>query len=246
MNPKISLITISYNSSQTISKTIKSIRDQSFKDFEHIVIDGNSTDNTLSIIKKYNLSKTIISEPDEGIYDAFNKGINYSKGEIIGFLNSDDEFFDKDSLSIINSEFNNNVDCVFGDLIYTNSKEKIVRVWKGSNYKKGLFKKGWMPAHPTFFCKKSIYNRFGLYDKSFKIAGDFELMLRFICIHGIRSKYIPKKIVNMKAGGISNKSFFNKLTILKEEFRAFKKNQIKINRLFYILHKIKKIKEFNL
>ena len=241
---KISLITISYNSENSISKTFQSIKNQSFIEYEYVLIDGGSFDRTLTIAKKQDHISKIISEPDKGIYDAINKGINNSTGDIIGFLNSDDTFYDKNSLQYIYDAFDDNTDCVFGDLIYTDKNDKVKRVWKGSAFKKGAFKKGWMPAHPTFYCRRSIYEKLGLYDDSFKIAGDFELMLRFLEKHNIRSKYIPLTLVNMKVGGASNNGIKSKLDILKEEFRAFNQNEIKVNKLSYILHKARKIKEF--
>jgi glycosyltransferase involved in cell wall biosynthesis len=240
----ISLITIAFNSQDTILSTIKSIKKQKNISFEYFIVDGSSTDNTIAIVKE-NYNKTqIISEPDNGIYDAINKGIKNSTGEIIGFLNSDDTFYDENSLQHIIDAFDDKTDCVFGDLIYTDKNEKVKRVWKGSEFKKGAFKKGWMPAHPTFYCRRSVYDKLGLYDDSFKIAGDFELMLRFLEKHNIRSKYIPKTLVNMKVGGASNNGLKSKLDILKEEFRAFNQNDINLNKLFYIFHKAKKIKEF--
>ena len=235
----ISLITISFNSENTISETLKSVKNQSFKDYEYLLIDGESIDGTLSIAKEQDHISKIVSEADKGIYDALNKGIKNSTGEIIGILNSDDTFYDENSLQYIADAFDKDTDCVFGDLIYTDKNEKVKRVWKGS-----AFKKGWMPAHPTFYCRRSVYEKLGLYDDSFKIAGDFELMLRFLEKHSIRSKYIPKTLVNMKVGGASNKGLKSKLDILKEEFRAFNQNDISINKLSYIFNKAKKIKEF--
>ena len=243
---RISVITISYNSGNTVSETFDSVKNQTFKDYEYLLIDGGSTDKTLSIAGKYNHISKIISEPDKGIYDAINKGIKSSSVDIIGFLNSDDTYYDENSLKIISEAFDENTDCVFGDLIYTNGKENIKRVWKGSEFKKGAFKKGWMPAHPTFYCRRSVYEKLGLYNDTYKIAGDFELMLRFLEKHDIRSKYIPHTLVNMKVGGASNSGIKSKIDILKEEFRAFKENDIPINKLYYILHKAKKIKEIKL
>lgn len=243
---KISLITLTKNSEGTLESTIKSIRNQNTKIFENIFIDCISKDNTLKIIKSSNLNAKIISEKDKGIYDAFNKGIKNSAGDIIGFLNSDDTFHTENSLKIISEAFDDNTDCVYGDLIYTNSEEKIKRAWKGSKFIKGAFKKGWMPAHPTFYCRRSLYEKFGLYNDTYKIAGDFELMLRFLEKHNVKSKYIPHTLVNMKVGGASNSGIKSKIDILKEELRAFKENDISINKLSYILHKAKKIKEFKL
>ena len=241
---KISLISISYNSENTISKTFQSVKNQSFNNYEYLLIDGGSKDGTLNIAKEQDHISKIVSEPDKGIYDAINRGIKNSSGEIIGFLNSDDMFYDENSLKHIVDAFDDDTDCIFGDLIYTDTDENIKRTWKGSAFNKGVFKKGWMPAHPTFYCRRSVYEKLGLYDDSFKIAGDFELMLRFLEKHNIRSKYIPRTLVNMKVGGASNNGLKSKLDILKEEFRAFNQNEIKVNKLSYILHKTKKIKEF--
>lgn len=241
---RISLITISYNSENTIQKTLESVKNQSIKDFEFLIIDGNSNDNTLNIVQNYSFIDKVISEKDRGIYDALNKGIKNSTGEIIGFLNSDDTFYTENSLELISNAFDDNTDCVFGDLVYIDNEEKIKRVWKGSEFKKGAFKKGWMPAHPTFYCRRSFYEKFGLYNDSYKIAGDFELMLRFFEKHNIRSKYIQQTLVNMKVGGASNSGLKSKIDILREEFRALKENDIPINKLSYILNKAKKLNEF--
>ena len=241
---KVSINTVAYNAENTILNSLNSVLSQTFKNIEHIVIDGGSKDYTIKICKNFKHISKIISEPDNGIYDAINKGIKNSTGDVIGFLNSDDTFYDKNSLQYIFDAFDDNTDCVFGDLVYTDKNEKLKRVWKGSAFKKEAFKKGWMPAHPTFYCRRSVYEKLGLYDDSFKIAGDFELMLRFLEKHNIRSKYIPRTLVNMKVGGASNSGLKSKLHILKEEFRAFNQNEIKVNKLSYILHKTKKIKEF--
>ena len=243
---KISIITISFNSQNSISETFQSVKNQSFNNYEYVLIDGDSKDRTLNIAKEQNHISKIVSEPDNGIYGALNKGIRNSTGEIIGFLNSDDTFNDENSLQHIVDAFDDETDCVFGDLIYTDTNEKIKRVWKGSEFKKGAFKKGWMPAHPTFYCRRSVYEKLGLYDDRFKIAGDFELMLRFLEKHNVRSKYIPQTLVNMKVGGASNNGIKSKIDILKEEFRAFDQNNISVNKLSYLYHKAKKLKEFRI
>jgi len=240
---KVSIITISYNSSKTISKTLESVKNQNYKNLEHIIIDGNSNDETLKICKRFHHISKIISEKDKGIYDAFNKGLKIANGEIIGFLNSDDIFYDENSLKTIVDGFDKNIDAVFGNLKFYNNK-KITRKWISKPFKKGAFKKAWMPPHPTFYCRKSIYNEHGFYNDSFKIAGDFELMLRFIELYKIKTKFINKNLIKMKAGGISNSGLMSKIIILNEEFKAFRINKISLNKISYILNKAIKIKEF--
>lgn len=241
---KISLITITYNSAETLKDCLDSVVTQTTNELEHILVDGGSTDNTLTIAKKFPHLSKIISEPDKGIYDALNKGIKNASGEIIGFLHSDDVFYSKNSLLHIQEAFDASIDAVFGDLIYTDHQNNLKRRWKGSPFNLGKFKKGWMPAHPTFYCRRSFYEKFGFYNDSYIIAGDFELMLRFFEKNKIKSKYIPKILVKMKVGGISNRSLKNKLIILEEEFRAFKENEIPINKIIYILNKLKNLRGF--
>jgi len=241
---KVSIITVAYNSSKTIAKTLRSVLDQKAKNIEHIIIDGKSSDNTLEICKKFSHISKIISEKDKGVYDAFNKGLKFATGEIIGFLNSDDTFYNEESLQDIINAFDSNTDCIYGNLEYINSNGVVVRKWKSKVFKAGAFKKAWMPAHPTFYCRKKIYDKLGWYRSSYKIAGDFELMLRFLEKHGTNSKFIDKNLVIMLTGGISNRSINSKVRILKEEFKAFKENKIKFNRAHYLINKIFKIKEF--
>ncbi len=241
---KVSIITIAYNSSKTIAKTLQSVLDQKVKNIEHIIIDGKSSDNTLEICKKFSHISKIISEKDKGVYDAFNKGLKFATGEIIGFLNSDDIFYNEESLQNIINAFDSHTDCIYGNLKYINSNGVIVRKWESKVFKAGAFKKAWMPAHPTFYCRKKIYDKLGGYKRSYKIAGDFELMLRFLEKHGINSKFIDKNLIIMLTGGISNRNINSKVRILKEEFKAFKENKIKFNKVNYLINKIFKIKEF--
>ena len=241
---KVTIITISYNSEKTIKATLKSVIDQKYKNIEHIVIDGNSNDNTIKICKTFPHIFNLISDKDKGVYDAFNKGLKIATGEIIGFLNSDDIFYDRDSLQNIVNGFDKNIDAVFGNLNFYNKKNKIIRKWISKPYEKGAFNKAWMPPHPTFYCKKKIYDKFGNYNDSFKIAGDFELMLRFIDCNSIKTKFLNKNLIKMKAGGISNSGLKSKFKILNEEFRSFRLNKIKFNKIFYLFYKFTKIKEF--
>ena len=242
---KVSIITISFNADKTIEKTLSSVAGQSYNNIEHIIVDGGSKDNTLKICNSFHHVSKIISEPDNGVYDAFNKGLKLATGDIIGFLNADDIFFNENSVQEIANAFSNNkTDIVYGNLDYINENGKVIRNWKSRPYEIGLIKKAWMPAHPTFYCKKVVYNRLGGYNDSFKIGGDFELCLRFLEVYKVPSFYLNKKIVKMLVGGISNRGFLSKWIIFKEELRAFKINSIKVNPILFLVFKLKKITQF--
>ena len=242
---KISIITISFNAKATIDKTLYSVANQSYNNIEHIIIDGKSEDNTIDICNLYSHVSIILCEPDKGVYDAFNKGIKLATGDIIGFLNADDTFYNENSIqNIVDAFKQKSVDIVYGDLDYINEEGNIIRNWLSQPYKKGLVKKAWMPAHPTFYCKKDIYDRLGGYNDSFKIGGDFELCLRFLEINNTPSFYLNKKLVKMLIGGISNSGLKSKWIIFKEQLRAFRINNILINPIFFFLYKLKKLKQF--
>ncbi len=243
-NIRISLVTISYNSSKTIKETLTSVKNQTYSNLEHIIVDGKSSDNTLEICNKYPHISKIISESDKGVYDAFNKGLKVASGHIVGFLNSDDVFYDKNVLKTIADNFDDQTDCVFGNLDYINVEGKVVRKWRSKSFHKGAFSEGWMPAHPTFYCRKSIYDQLEGYDDSFDIAGDFELMLRFLEKNNISSKFIDQTLIKMMAGGISNNGIKSKIKIVEEEKRAFQQNKIDFNFFRYIFNKAIKIKDF--
>ena len=229
----------------TIEKTLLSVANQSYENIEHIIVDGNSKDNTIDICKSYSHISKILSEPDKGVYDAFNKGIKLATGDVIGFLNADDTFYNENSIQDIVDAFSNNeTDIVYGNLDYVNEESKVIRNWISRPYEKGLVKKAWMPAHPSFYCKKEVYDRLGGYNDSFKIAGDFELCLRFLEINQVPSFYLNKKLVKMLVGGISNSGLKSKWTIFKEELRAFKINNISVNPVLFFFYKLKKLKQF--
>ena len=242
---KVSVITISYNANQTIEKTLNSVANQSYKNIEYIIVDGGSMDNTLDICNSFPHVSKIISEPDNGVYDAFNKGLKLATGDIIGFLNADDIFFNENSVQeIVNAFSNNETDIVYGNLDYINENGKVIRNWKSRPYEIGLIKKAWMPAHPTFYCKKEVYDRLGGYNDSFKIGGDFELCLRFLEVNNVPSFYLNKKLIKMLIGGISNSGLKSKWIIYKEELRAFKINKVYVNPVTFFFHKLKKLKQF--
>ena len=242
---KISVITISYNAEDTIEKTLKSIENQSYNNIEHIIIDGGSKDSTLEICNSFSHEAKIISELDNGVYDAFNKGLKLATGDVVGFLNADDTFYNENSIQDIVDAFSNNeTDIVYGNLDYVNEESKVIRNWISRPYEKGLLKKAWKIAHPSFYCKKEVYDRLGGYNDSFKIAGDFELCLRFLEINQVPSFYLNKKLVKMLVGGISNSGLKSKWIIFKEDLRAFKINNISVNPVLFFLYKLKKLKQF--
>ncbi len=244
---KISIITAVFNSRQFIESALKSVLSQTYQNVEYIVIDGGSTDGTLEIINKYRdkIAK-FISEPDKGIYDAMNKGIKLATGEIIGFLNSDDFYDDNNAIETVVKEMENKkADVCWGDLVYVDKDDipKIIRFWKSSEYKKGKFKKGWMPPHPTFFVRKRVYEKYGLFNLDFKIAADYELMLRFLEKYKVSSCYIPKVLVKMRVGGKSNR-FINIIKANFEAYRAWKINSLKINPFRILLKPLSKISQY--
>lgn len=226
---KISVITAVYNAKDTIVDAIESTLNQSYPNVETIIIDGGSTDGTKEILEKYRNSFSLfISEPDDGIYDALNKGIKYATGDVVGFLHADDLYENKRVLSCVAEAFSvPEIDGVYGDLVYVNKNEpdKVIRYWKSGNYSRSKLKHGWMPPHPTFYVRKSVFDQLGLYDTSFKISADYDAMLRFLQ-SGIRCEYIPRVLVKMRVGGMSNRSFKNIITKMNEDYKAIRNNNV--------------------
>jgi len=224
---KISIITVTFNSAVSIAGCIASVYEQTYQNIEHIIIDGASKDNTLEIIKSLpNRVSKIISESDKGIYDAMNKGIKLATGDVVGILNSDDFYASDNVLQDIVDTFEEfNSDAVYGnlDFVAPNNINKIIRHWKSSPYLTGSFKKGWHAAHPTFFVRKEVYEKFGLFDTSFNVSADFELMLRFIEKHKIHTCFLDETIVKMRYGGESTGSLKKIIIGNKNVLRAFKK-----------------------
>lgn len=239
---KISIVTATFNSGATLRDTLDSVLAQDYADFEHIVKDGGSTDNTLGILReyesKYNGRLKVISSPDKGIYDAMNQGIEAATGDVVGILNSDDFFATNDVLTAI-AENIKDVDAVYGDLDFVDENEtsKVVRQWKGSQHIQGSFLKGWHPAHPTFYARREYFDKFGGFDISFDVSADFELMLRFLEKGKLKSRYIPKTIVKMRMGGESTGSIGKIIQGNRNVLRAFKKNGFKVPP-FYLIRRL--------
>ena len=244
---KFSIITISYNSEKTIEDTIVSVLAQNYSNLEYIIIDGGSKDGTLEIINKYkNKISKIVSESDRGVYDAMNKGVKLATGDIVGILNSDDFYKNttvlKDVYEVLQ---NNDVDACYGDIEYVdrNDIKKIVRFWKAGEYRKDKLDSGWIMPHPAFFVKKEIYNKFGLFNIDFKLASDYELMLRFL-IKGLRVKYLPKTLVTMREGGLSGQSFKQRKIGWQELKKAWSVNNIPVPKFFIFKRLLSKIKQY--
>ena len=221
---------------------------QDYEEVEYIIIDGQSTDNTDKIIKSYcNRISKYLREKDSGIYDAMNKGIQHATGDIIGFLNSDDLYARDNILSKVIQIFKeNNIDSCYGDLVYVDvkNKNKVIRYWKSSCFKRRKFHFGWMPPHPTFFVKKKIYHKYGLFNTDFNIASDYELMLRFLFKNGISTHYIPDVLVKMRIGGVSNKNLKNLIRKTTQDYMAWKLNNLKGAALAIPLKNLRKIPQF--
>ncbi len=246
---KISIITVCYNAENTIEQTVLSVINQSYDNIEYIVIDGLSKDKTINILSKYqkNISK-IISENDSGLYDAMNKGIKLASGDVIGFINADDFFSSKYIVEEIMSFFNHSqIKIVYGDLVYVHKENanKVIRYWKSSDYKKYNILKGWMPAHPTFYARKELYQQNGLFNTEFKVSSDYDLMLRFLKKVELNEvKYIPIIFVLMRSGGISDNSIKTKLKAIIESIKVIKNNKYKLFFISGFLKPLRKIFQF--
>lgn len=226
--PLVSIITASFNNAKTIRDALQSVASQTYPNIEHVVVDGLSTDKTLEIIREFP-RVVLVSEKDRGVYDAFNKGWKLAKGEIIAYLNADDFYENKMAVAdMVEAMQTKQTDAAWADLVYVNPKksEKIVRSWKSSEYRLGIFRRGFAPAHPTFFARREVFEKFGGFDEQFKIAADYELMLRFLEINKISGTHLPKIIVRMRNGGMSNRPL-NILRANWEVYLAWRKNGLR-------------------
>lgn len=233
---KITIITVALNAAGTIEDTLRSVASQHYSEIEHIVVDGGSTDGTLKIIERHrDRIATLIAEPDRGIYDAMNKGIAAATGEIVGMLNADDVYIDEHVLEKIARAFSDpTVGACYADLVYVDRADlgKIIRYWKSCPYKDGLFEKGWLPAHPTFFVRREMYQRYGGFDLNYRFQADFELTLRMLAVHRVRPLYLPEVIVKMRMGGVSNRSVLNVIKGNLEAYRACRQHGLAVSPLF--------------
>ncbi|WP_242928048.1 glycosyltransferase family 2 protein [Pontibacter vulgaris] len=245
---KVSIITIVYNNRETIADAIKSVLGQTYKNIEYIVVDGLSTDGTVDIIRSYGSRITkFVSEKDGGLYDAINKGIRMATGDVVGLLHSDDIFGSPDAIEhVVNAFQMHATDSVYADLVYVDraKPDKIIRNWKSGAYKRQNFIYGWMPPHPTFYVKKTVYDRLGLYNMSFKSAADYELMLRYLYKHTITTYYIPETLVRMRVGGKSNVTLKNRIRANKEDYKAWIINDLNPRIYTRFLKPLRKIFQF--
>lgn len=246
---KISIITVTFNSTAHIKDCVKSVNDQTYNNIEHIIIDGASKDNTLEIINSLpNRVVKIVSEPDKGIYDAMNKGIKLASGDVVGILNSDDFFANKNVISSIVAEFEKDttLEGVYTNLYYVkqDKPQQIVRHWTSEPFKEKSFFKGWHPPHPTLYLKRDVYLKYGFFDLDFNLAADFELMLRFFENYKIKTKHLPITTIRMRLGGATSKNWGN---IKKQNFQcieAFKTNGFKPPLLYTVYRLFPKLLQF--
>jgi glycosyltransferase involved in cell wall biosynthesis len=247
-NLKVSVITVSLNCANTISEAINSVLGQTYPDIEYIIIDGASTDGTREIIESYGnrITKTV-SEPDNGLYDAINKGIRLATGDIVGILNSDDFLHDNWVIQRVAEAFYENENqAVIGDVQFVDpvNTSRVVRYFSSKRFTTGKFRFGFMPPHPSFYARRELFATFGYYKTDYKIAADFELILRFMLVNRIKFKYIEMPFVSMRTGGLSNKSFLSNITLNNEIARACRENGLKTNYFFIYSKYVSKIFQF--
>lgn len=249
----ISIITATFNSAKTLKDTIQSVLRQTNKDFEYLIIDGGSTDETIDIVKSYESEFSgrlkWVSEKDQGIYDAMNKGIKMASGDVVGILNSDDYFTSDDILQTVDNAFKSHeIDAIYGDIhfIRDGNPQKCIRYYSSRMFRPFCLRFGFMPAHPSFYCKREIFDKAGLYSLDYKIGADYEMMVRLFKRHKIKSLYVNKDFVTMRTGGASNNNVRSRLTLIEEDVKACRVNGIYTNRFFIMLKFLYKIFEFRI
>ena len=250
---KISIITTSYNSAHTLRDTMDSVLRQGYADYEYIVVDGASKDGTVDIIREYEPRfegrMRWVSEPDRGIYDAMNKGLAMATGDVVGLLNSDDFYTSDDVLSTIAREFQSPdaPDAIYGDVHYVDEADttKVVRYYSSRKFERKRMLMGYMPAHPSFYVRRECYTKYGCFDTSYRVAADFENLLRLIYVNKIRTRYVAKDFVTMRMGGASSSGISSYLRIAADHFSAFKNNGIRPKYVLYFMRYVKKLLEFS-
>ncbi|HOI41300.1 MAG TPA: glycosyltransferase family 2 protein [Elusimicrobiales bacterium] len=245
---RISVITACYNSVATLADTLDSVSAQAFDGLEHIVVDGGSTDNTLEIVKTHGKKiSRVISGPDKGIYDALNKGIAAATGEVVGIMHSDDVYAGPEVLGKVAELLKaTGADACYGDLVYVEREDisRIVRYWRSGPFEPEWFRRGWMPPHPAFFLRKSVYEKYGLYDLAYPLASDYELMLRMLYRYRVSCVYLPEVLVKMRRGGTSRAGVFNTVRMLRENHRAWKINGLTPSLSTFLLKPLSKLGQY--
>ena len=248
---KVSIITATYNSAKTLKDTMESVLRQTYPEIEYIIVDGNSTDETLETIRQYEPlfgeKMKWISERDKGIYDAMNKGISMATGDIMGILNSDDFFTTDDVVERFVKEFNDtSLDAVYGDIhfIRNNEPEKCIRYYSSKRFSPKWLRFGFMPAHPSFYCRREVFQKAGLYKTDYSIGSDYEMMVRLFMVHHIKAKYLPMDFVTMRTGGASTHNIKSRLQLIKDDVRGCLENGIYTNSLMICVKFLYKVFEF--
>lgn len=229
---KISIITAAYNSAATLGDTMRSVLSQSYEDWEHIVVDGGSKDGSVELIREmepqYGGRLRWVSEPDRGIYDAMNKGIAMATGDVVGILNSDDFYTASDILERVAKEMeaDEGIDAVYGDIHFVNDADldRCVRYYSSKGFRRWKMWMGYQPAHPSFYCRRRVYEQIGGFDTAFKVGADFEHLLRSIYVNRINVRYIPLDFVTMRTGGASTSGVGSYMTIIRDKVKAFRKH----------------------
>ena len=249
---KVSIVTVTYNSAQTLVDAMKSVLEQTYHDIEYIIVDGASTDSTIDIIRQYepqfkNRLKWI-SEKDDGIYDAMNKGIQLATGDVVGVLNSDDYFTSSDVIARMVAAFRDGADAVYGDVhfIHDGEPNKCIRYYSSKHFRPFWLRFGFMPAHPSFYCRRGVYERAGYYKTDYAIGSDYEMMVRLFYGYHIRAKYLPMDFVTMRTGGASTRNVHSRLALIKDDVRGCRENGVYTNIPMICMKFLYKVFEFKL
>ncbi len=250
---KVSIITVAYNSAATIAETIASVLAQSYKNIEYIIVDGQSADGTIDILRQYEpkFSGRLrwLSEKDNGIYDAMNKGITMATGDVVGILNSDDYFTSTNVIEKMAKAFEDeNIDATYGDIHFIRDGQpgKCIRYYSSKRFSPTWLRFGFMPAHPSFYARREVLEKIGPYKTDYKIGSDYEMMVRLFYVHRIRARYLPIDFVTMRTGGLSTRNIRSKLQLIKDDVRACRENGIYTNAAMISLKFLYKIFEFKI